>query len=851
MSAHANLKFNHCTNKFNHCTNKVACAAKRTRATMAATDRDYATGKLVDFGKPEEKVRQDFERVLVEGYGYRVDEIDIEFFVPRGSGLFPDRADIVVFRDSQGKDAARDIVGIVETKRKDRKDGLEQIKSYMTATSADWGVWTNGDDIAYLCKRGNQVLDGYLNNIPVRGQSVEDVGQLERSDLRPFGRSELKLAFRRILERLRVNANITRREKLGSEMIRILFAKIEDERTFMDNPPQFRAAAGEPSEDVADRVKMLFRRVKNAHMQDGVFADNEEIMLDADSIAWVVGQLERGSLMDSDSDVVGDAFEVFAESKFAGEGGEFFTPRGVVRIAVKLADPGPNDRVCDPACGSGGFLIYAMDHIWRRMDEHPQWRNSPDIVNLKKSMAARSIFGIDKENDLAKIAKAQMAIAGDGKSNIVHHNSLHAVQEFEGDAKQIFTNATGFEEFDVVLTNPPFGSKVKVDRSESGRFRLGRRWRRDGSSVWATTGATVERDPYILFVERCLDLLKNGGTLAIVLPETVFHGEQTGFLRQFIQDGNDIVAVVDLPHNTFRPHCNAKTCLLVMRKGVAQRDRVVMATPKEMGHDHKGRELVHPGTEVVWDDLAGVYDELDRPASVENRHVFELPWSEVQRDVLVPRYYRSRIHPIELPPGRSGVRLGDLVDQGAIAHFPGHGSPPAVHKGEGPIPYVRVADIVNWELYRNPVAGMPYEIFEKMTRGKELLNERDVVFVRRGSYRIGTVAMASRRDREVILMRELSVFRVKDTSCAPALSPFYLLALLSSKFVQDQLEPLTFIDTTLPNMGNRWREIVLPFHDDLADASRISDAVEEAVRAKWSAQKQIDDIQEDLGGLVR
>lgn len=818
---------------------------------MPATDQDYATGKPVDFSKPEEKVRQDFERVLVEGYGYPVEEIDIEFFVPRGSGLFPDRADIVVFRDQHGKDAAKDILGIVETKRKDRKDGLEQIKSYMTATSADWGVWTNGEDIAYLCKRDNQVLEGYLNNIPVRGQSVEEVGQLQRADLRPFGRSELKLAFRRILEKLRVNANITRREKLGSEMIRILFAKIEDERTFVDSPPLFRAAAGEPPEDVAARVKTLFRRVKSAHLQDGVFADNEEIMLDADSIAWVVGQLERGSLMESDSDVVGDAFEVFAESKFAGEGGEFFTPRGVVRIAVKLANPNPDDRVCDPACGSGGFLIYAMNHIWRRMDEHPQWRKSPDIVNLKKSMAAKSIFGIDKENDLAKIAKAQMAIAGDGKSNIVHQNSLHPAQDFEGDAKQIFTNATGFEEFDVVLTNPPFGSKVKVDRSESGRFQLGRRWRKDGDSVWKATGTAVERDPYILFVERCLQLLKDGGTLAIVLPETVFHGDQTGYLRQFVRDGNDIVAVIDLPHNTFRPHCNAKTCLLVMRKGASQRDRVLMATPKQMGHDHKGRELLRPGTRVVWDDLAGVYDELDRPANADNRHVFELPWSAVVRDVLVPRYYRSRIHPIELPPGRRGVKLGDLVDQGAIDHFPGHGSPPAVHKGEGPIPYVRVADIVNWELYRNPVAGMPYEVFEKMTRGKELPQECDVVFVRRGSYRIGTVAMASKRDREIILMRELSVFRVKDTKSTPALSPFYLLALLSSKFVQDQLEPLTFIDTTLPNMGNRWREIVLPMHENLAEATSISDDVEKAVRAKWSAQNQIDDIQDKLGELVR
>lgn len=362
---------------------------------MPRSDRDYATGKPVDFSKPEEEVRQEYERVLVESYGYPKTEIDIEVRIPRGSGFYSDRADIVIYGSSGTRDPARDILGIVEVKRRTRKGGLTQLKSYMTATSAVWGVWTNGDDIAYLRREGSQVYDNYLNNIPVRGQTVEDVGRLRKSDLRPFGRGELKSAFRRILRTLYANTSISRREKLGSEMIKLIFAKLEDEKTYADSPPEFRAEAGEDPVKIALRIHHLFQRVREDLKQDGIFTPHEEITLDSRSVAWVVGQLERGSLLRTDSDVVGDAFEVFSESKLVGEKGEFFTPRGVIQIAVKLANPGHDDSICDPACGSGGFLIYAMKHAWIKMEHDRKWRGAPNLNEQKRRMAARNIFGID------------------------------------------------------------------------------------------------------------------------------------------------------------------------------------------------------------------------------------------------------------------------------------------------------------------------------------------------------------------------------------------------------------------------------------------------------------------------
>ncbi len=192
---------------------------------------DFATGKPVDIESPEERVRQEYERILVESYGYPKQRLDIEVKIPRGTGFYKDRADIVVYESARGRDPAEHILGIVETKKPTRKDGLEQIKSYMTATSAAWGVWTNGTDIAYLARHGHKIVGDYLNNIPAAGQSVEDVGRIERADLRPFDRSALQSAFRRILHTLYANTNISRKEKLGSEMIKVIFAKLHDEQT--------------------------------------------------------------------------------------------------------------------------------------------------------------------------------------------------------------------------------------------------------------------------------------------------------------------------------------------------------------------------------------------------------------------------------------------------------------------------------------------------------------------------------------------------------------------------------------------------------------------------------------------
>ena len=802
--------------------------------------------------RPEEAVRQDFIRILIDDYGYRKSEIEKEFPIPRGSRY--DRADIAVFKSANKRDPARDLVGIVETKRPDVRTGLAQLKSYMTATSAIWGVWTNGESIEYLCKpKGESAVHrDLLNNVPVRGQRLEDVGKLAKADLKPYSGTALKVSFRRILNTLYANTNISRREKLGNEMIKLIFAKIRDEVTFPDNPPLFYAGYGEEPRLVKKRIDTLFNGVVDEYTDDGLFESHERITLDAKGVAWVVGQLERGSLVDTPTDVVGDAFEVFAESKLVGEKGEFFTPRGVIDIAVRLVNPKPNETVCDPACGSGGFLIATMRTMWAAMEKRGQWRNLREdrLQAAKQQMASRCFYGIDKESDLVRIAKAYMAISGDGRSNVVQQNSLHAASEFDGEAQSRFVRDGSLREFDAVLTNPPYGTKTKVLKEDAALFDLGHQWRKVGKT-WKR-GKPTERNPYVLFVERCFDMMKAGGRLAIVLPETAFHAPSMEYLRAWIVRYGRVLAVIDLPHNTFRPHCNAKTCLLVVEKGASGKksDRVIMAEAQEMGHDHQGKAMYRPGTVEVWNDLPVIFNELDNPEDQNNDLTFAVTWGNIQNaGHWIPRYYAAGRKNRKAPKGRRWVLLGDLVDDDEVRAWDGHGSPSSAEKGEGHIPYIRASDIVNWEMYRNPTSGVTQETYDRLTQNRPAVQAEDIIFVRRGSYRIGTVAMASPRDRQVLMMRELLTLRVQRKN-KYGITPHYLMALLSSRDVQVQLPRLTFIDTTLPNIGDRWRELRLPIHKDEAEIARMSATVKRAVDRKWQAQTSIDELRREIGGIV-
>lgn len=840
-------------------------------------DYDRATGKPVDMRKPEEKVRQKYEQILHDDYGYDYAQIDIEVFIKRGSRsektpkeekVERDRADIVIYssKDTIRRDQHKDIIGIVETKRPEQAEGVKQLMSYMSASSCLWGVWTNGDigGIEYIYRepKTGMLKRDFIFDIPKLGESVEDMGKLNKQHLIPA--TDLKLIFKRIHKTLYANTNISRSEKLGGEMIRLIFAKIWDERYDLDKPPEFRVGVDETPESIRYRIQNLFEQVKTELVKDGVFEKHDKISLDPKSVAWVVGQLQRYSLHLTDKDAVGAAFEVFAEKELVGEKGEFFTPREVVKTAVALVQPQPLQTILDPACGSGGFLIYSLGYVWDMMRNSKKYKGSPDLPKLQQDIAVNYFYGIDKEVDLVKIAKAYMAIVGDGRGGIVHENTLHRPEDYQERARDLFVedrdNTKVFRQFDIILTNPPFGANIKVLKDEAQNFKLGHVWHKDENGTWQPTGKAKATEPQVLFIERCLDMLTDGGILAIILPETIFHAVKSRYVLDYIKKGNNIKAIVDLAHNTFRPHNNAKTLLLILQKARTQQDNIVMAVAEETGHDHQGRMLYRfdyktkSFTKEVWDDTENIRKELENPHDKNNQYVFPVKSASIKSDIYVPRYYwQKRAQSIleetrEL--GYEPVRVQELLDEKIIVTYKGYGSPPSGFKGRGEIPYIRVADIINWELYKNPTAFVPREIYLKVKGNGVDLSLEDIIFVRRGSYRIGSVAMVSPLDTEVLLTGELVIMRVVKSENDYGINPYYLIYLLSHYLTQRQLSQKILVDTTLPNIAYRWKELYLPVMKDKNERERITERIRSAFQSKWQAQEEIAKLRTEFGGLT-
>ena len=816
---------------------------------------DWATGKSVNIGSAEEQVRQEYERALHYDHGYPKSHMDIEVRIQRGSSSH-ERADLVVYSssDPEKRYQARDILGIVELKRKDRDDGVQQLTSYMSATSCRWGVWTNSEGIEFLYKdpSSGKVLQDVLFQVPHYGQPIDSIGSQTFDDLRPA--NNLKLIFRRLLNELYTNTNISRREKLGNEMTKLLFCKLQDEQFSLGQViPRFRVGFPDHETDfgmVRERIDELFAEVKDQLAGEGVFEDHDQIVLENRSVAYVVGELQGYSLTQTDEDAIGSAFEVFAESKFAGEKGEFFTPREIVKTAIRIIDPQPGESIIDPACGSGGFLICALQHIWEAMEGHPRWKRlTPGkFTEAKRQIARETIYGLDKENDLVRIAKAYMAIIGDGKSRVAQANSLHAPSGFLGPAKKLVVDGKGFKQFDIVLTNPPFGSKdTKVSLVESSQFDLGHKWtKKEGEYV--KTDSARKTPAQELFIERCLDLLKPGGRMAIVLPETYAHAPTKSYIRRYIKKHAIIKAVIDLPHNTFRPHCNAKTLLWILEKREApgaQTEDIVFGIAEEMGRDHHGKVMyrVEDGqiTEQVWNDMPDIRKEWSDPGSPDNKRVLVVSPNNLRDDILVPRHYwHANETLIEAEAEQQGYELVSveaLIREGALKFFTGHGAPPNQYKGTGQIPYVRVGDIGNWTVYKNPTASIPRSVYLEHRKAK-ILKPQDLVFVRDGSYRIGDVGIVMPSDTEILLDSHCVVLRIVRENRYD-IDGLYLAYLLRHDLTRRQLPSRIFINTTLPDIRNRWRTLMLPVSRDKDERERVRGIMQGIYQRRLEAENMI------------
>jgi type I restriction enzyme M protein len=384
----------------------------------------------------------------------------------------------------------------------------------------------------------------------------------------------------------------TRDEVLAQQLINLIFCKIYDEKfTKADGIVTFRAGIDEEPEEVATRIKKLFITVKKRFSD--VLDVRDEITLDDRSLYYVVGELQLFSLTNSPRDAIADAFEVFIGRAIKGGQGQFFTPRNVVKMIVQILDPEPDDCILDPACGSGGFLVESLKYCWDKTESECKklgWPE-PEIEIEKQKIAIKNFRGIDKDSFLAKVAKSYMALIGDGRGGVFCENSLENPKNW---SKKTQTEIK-MEAFDIVMTNPPFGAKIPIKGSEIlKQFEFGHSWSYDKKKTEWTKGKLKEHEtPQILFIERCLQFLKPGGKLGIVLPDGILGNDKLGYIRKMIISKATILAIIDVPIETFMPHTSTKTSILILEKYRENEHRkkdykIFMAIAETCGHNRRG-----------------------------------------------------------------------------------------------------------------------------------------------------------------------------------------------------------------------------------------------------------------------
>ena len=566
---------------------------------------DFISGQRVKATPEEIQAVQIFSKQLVEDYGYPTSNIQTrpQYRVkqrPSGEKDFP--VDIMVFNSSDH--SFDDEYIIVECKKNTRKDGRKQLEDYLHFSRAYLGVWFNGNERIFLRKtdKSGQVLFEEIPNIPKYGQRVEDIGKFKRKDLQPT--HNLKATFKAVRNHLAANTvGATRDEVLAQQLINLIFCKIYDERfTEPEDEVTFRAGINEKPSQVKERIVGLFDSVKRKYKD--IIDDGDGITLDSNSISYVVGELQNYCLIEVERDIIADAFEVFIGHALKGGQGQFFTPRNIVRMMVELLDPGDEDLIIDPACGTGGFLVESLRHIWRKLDsdgEKFHW-NKTNLQEEKMNVALNNINGIDKDYFLSKVAKAYMAIIGDGKSGIFCEDSLENPMYWNSKTKV----KINLEKFNVLITNPPFGSKIPVKGEEKlKQYDLAYKWKNVNSSKTWEKGQLNDKGtpPQILFIERSLQFLQNKGRMAIVLPDGIYGNESLAHVRNWLLDKARIVAIIDVPLETFLPNTGTKTSIMVLQKlrkeEIPTDYPIFMAVAEYCGHDRRGKEIDR-------DDIASV-----------------------------------------------------------------------------------------------------------------------------------------------------------------------------------------------------------------------------------------------------
>jgi type I restriction enzyme M protein len=614
--------------------------------------------------KNKEETLQSLILMLNEEYGFDLEYMARDYTIvghDEEGKKRKQKVDLVVFE----KEASREPENIIRVcivqdekiKESDKKGGIEaSLQNALHALSnCEFGLWTNGQTLNFLQKS----LDDFdnidfedLSDFPGEGQTLEDLDRSDRTISRKPANDSLVRVFKRCHDYIYGNEGM--KKTAFWELLNLIFCKIYDEkRKFIDaeNGKSYRRKfwvgikeqnTTEGRAKVAERIKGIFNSLKGDPLFSEVFDGNEQINLSDKGLAYIASELAKYSFLDAAVDVKGMAYETIVSNTLKQEAGQFFTPRNIVRGMVEMLDPDEHQRILDPACGSGGFLVMVLDHVRKKIAKrlYPRltgaWlidkTNSPEVNELVKDYAEKNLFGFDFDPDLKKAARMNMVMAGDGHANIFHLNSLaypggdkldelakvkEAVHKSIGkgrDKKTKFEFDDARGKFDMIFTNPPFGTKIPINDPEIlAKFDLGFNWKKNMSGEWDKMGISSSEPPEILFIDQCYQLLKPGGKLAIVLPDGILGNPNTEYVRAWILRHFKLIASIDLPVEAFLPQVGVQASLLFIQKKTEaeilltnERYDIFMGIVEKLGKDRRGVPIYQrdaDGAELLFDQV--------------------------------------------------------------------------------------------------------------------------------------------------------------------------------------------------------------------------------------------------------
>jgi type I restriction enzyme M protein len=624
--------------------------------------------------KPEEIVRQLFLYQLINNYKYPKDRIQVEYPVQFGIDSSK-RADIAIF----DKDRPTVVYMLVELKKPKAKEGKEQLKSYCNATGAPIGVWTNGQQINHYHRKDPNIFDE-IRDIPKANQTLKDILNEKFTIVELYAKDKLKTkSLKRIIEEFEDEVLANAGVDVFEEAFKLIFTKLYDEflsggdknkmmnwlednqevkidelRNWLGKFEEERKEkektgvhAVDPDDEIGKLCKKFYnnRYSKFRNMEfrntgvemdtkkqidelfedakkkwEGIFSEDARIELPPSHLQTCVSYLEEVKLFNSNLEVVDEAFEYLVNKDSKGDKGQYFTPRYIIDMCVKMLNPTANENMIDTAAGSCGFPVHTIFYVWEKLN--PNGNNSfstDEKTNEQKRYVRENVFAMDFDLKAVRVGRTLNLIAGDGETNVIELNSLDYERwEVDYPAKPYWKKyfQPGFDnlvelrtdkksnkqfQFDLIMANPPFAGDIK-DQRLLRRYELAKKMSEEedketGKKLTKEKGwhEKISRD--VLFIERNLDMLKDGGRMAIVLPQGRFNNQSDRYIRNFIAERCRILAVVGLHGNSFKPHTGTKTSVLFVQKWhpelCPQTDNynIFFATQKQEGKNNSGEKL--------------------------------------------------------------------------------------------------------------------------------------------------------------------------------------------------------------------------------------------------------------------